>query len=564
MTSHGIATGNDRKFNWDDDDDDDFDLDTWKATVDTSSPSVDELGPLQLSRCEESMETTSSYTSEHDTDGDAHLEPLTSHATNMALDQSLDIDLEDGHAPELEAVEASSEAVCSNIINIITEEEINFARHEYLTHAIGIYYDGKDEVDVPAYPELSSYNGQRYRYAKAFQNVSQLTGRKKAQVYRHSPLVFVTGIEEAHLIGNRRRYENIYREEATESQNMDLYEPPELQEPQPDFNIIYEEEEQQNANEQVAPRRTPAQEHFSRDELKELIGMWKAQLERDGAEESEEEEEEEDSSSIDTWEKSDEDEEETFEPLETELDDENMFSVVRPLEPRASTHNEELDFNDVVFCAESEYDTGGRDEGYMSSSPPISPDVGTCIDGCDWQAQRVEASVRPKRAVRIDSMDALDTLATIEEYGASDDDTYDEEEKATEKAKRRQDKAEIDDRNDILLDTDNHNEPAITIQSFNEKGENCSTSAIEAALWKELSKDHSVSHLTITPSTCPEQTKQQHQHQHHHHHQKQQQQQTLPAAYISSVLTTSFLYISILTAGAVIRGSMSAATPCDT
>lgn len=555
MAEHEIATGNDRKFNWDDDDDDDFDLDTWKATVDTSSPSVDELGPLQLSRCGESIEATSSYVPEHDTDGDAYMEPLASHVTNMALDQSLEIDLGDGHTPELEAVEASSEAVCSNIINTTTEEEIASARHEYLTHAIGIYYDGKDEADVPAYPELSPYNDQRYRYAKAFQNVSQLTGRQRAQVYRHSPLVFVTGIEEAHLIGNRRRYENVSREKATEVKNMDLYEPPELQEPQPDFNIVYGEEEQENANEQVAPRRTPAQEHFSRDELKELIGMWKAQQERDGAEEPEEEEEEEDSSSIDTWEKSDEDEEETFEPLETEFDDdENMFSIVRPLEPRASTHNEELDFNDVVFCAEPEYETGGRDEGYMSSSPPISPVIGTCIDGCGWQAQHIEAPVRPKRAVRVDSMDALDTLATVEEYGASSDDSCDEEEETPEMVERKHYETKIGNRNDIILKTLNHDEPTKTTPSFSMKVDSGSTSAVEAAVWKELSKDCSVSHLTVTPSTYPEQTKQQ----------QQQQQQTLPAAYVSSVLTTSFLYISMLTAGTVIRGSIGAATPRDT
>ncbi|XP_014562538.1 hypothetical protein COCVIDRAFT_21519 [Bipolaris victoriae FI3] len=555
MASHEIASGNDRKFNWDDDDDDDFDLDTWKATVDTSSPSVDELGPLQLSRCEESIESTTAYTSDRNSYRDAHSDTLASHVIDMTVDQSPDVDPEDGHASELEAVEAAPEAVYNNIIDTITEEEIASARHEYLTHAIGIYYDGKDEADAPAYPELSPYNGQRYRYAKAFQNVSHLTGRQRAQVYRHSPLAFVTGIEEAHLIGNRRRYENIHREEATESQNRDLYELPELQEPQPDFNFIYEEEKQQNTNEQVAPRRTPAQEHFSRDELKELIGMWKAQQERDGVDGSEEDEEAEDSSSIDTWEKSDEDEEETFGPLETELDDDddnNIFSVVRPLEPRNSTHNEELDFNDVVFYAESECAIGDRDEGYVSSSPLISPVIGTCIDGCDWQAQHVEAQVRPKRAVRVDSMDALDTLATVEEYGASGDESCDEEDDAAEMLERRQDKTKMDIYHDSLFTT-NHNEPVTTtISSFNKKGENSSTSAIETTIRKELSKDRSISHHTITPPTHPEQTK---------HH---QQHQTLPDAYVSSVLTTSFLYISILTAGAVISSSMSAITPRDT
>jgi hypothetical protein len=493
MASLAVAAGNDRRFSWDDDDEDDFDLDTWRATVDTSSPSVDELGPLQLSLCEEKFETTVIRTMSCNDCKDPYQEAPTSNFNDTAVSQCPVIDPEGEYAPEPEAIEAPTEAAYNSMLDLITEEQIAFARHEYLTHAIGIYFDGKDEADAPAYPELSAYNGQRYQYAKAFQNVTYMTGRRKAEVYRHSPLILVTGIEDAHLIDDRP-CNGVY-EEASETREIQQYEQEELNEPQPDFVFTYEEDEE-NVNRQVKLPRLPALEHFSKDELEELIGMWRTQQDEDGVG-CFNEEEEQDSSSIDTWERSESDEEEILEPLGEDIkDDPNMFSVVRPLEPRTFTHDEELDFNDVVFYRD--YETGGRDEGYVSSSPPISPVLGTLVDGAEWQAQHVESPLRPKRASRVDSMDALDAIGAVDQF-IQEIGHHHEKEVAEEMVKASQDGAEINEGDDEMSQITHHQKCAVVDTSL-EKEAAHSVFTVNAATWQDIGEENKASTFTTTPT----------------------------------------------------------------
>lgn len=411
MASLVIAAGNDRKFNWDDDDEDDFDLDTWKATVDTSSPNALDLGPLQLPPCEEKVENVVVNSLEFHAYEDAYWEAPDSDLKDMAVSDWPTVVSECECIPEPEVVEAS--AAYQDMLNMILEEQLAAARHEYLTHALGTYFEGKDEADAPAYPELSPFHGQRYRYAKAFQSIRYANGRRQEEVYRHSPLVFVTGIDDADSI-DEEDYLDEYEEETLEDILGYEDELEELDMAQLDFTVTFEEEDWKGANKQVKLPRLPALEYFSQDEVKELVGMWKAQQHND-SEDCIEEEEEESSSSIDTWEKSDTDEEEPSELLEVEEHSEhlNTFPDIRPLEPKASTYNEELDFNEVVFCVDSDIES--RDEGYISSSPPVSPVLNLLADGCEWQKEQTEAPTRPKRAVRVDSMDALDELGAAEE-----------------------------------------------------------------------------------------------------------------------------------------------------
>ncbi|USP76129.1 hypothetical protein yc1106_03403 [Curvularia clavata] len=416
MASIIAAAGHNRRWSWDEDEDDDFDLDTWKATVDTSSPSAHDLGPLQLPACEEKTENVIVDSLECHIYADKHWETPDSDMQDMAENQWPIIVSECECTSETEDEEASPEPTYTNLVDMIVEEQVAIARHEYLTHAIGLYFEGKEEADAPAYPELSPYNGHRYRYAKAFQNIKYANGRRQGEVYQHSPLVLVTSIDDAHLMDEKSQHGEYCADEYEQETLEDILgyeeEETEIEMPQVEFTVAFDENPK-DANEQVKLQRLPALDHFSQDELKELIGMWKAQQDKD-SEDSFEDNHEEDASSIDTWERSDIDEEEIFEPLGVECDeDSNEFSFVHPLEPEAFIYNEELDFNDVVFCGD--YDIENHDEGYVSSSPPVSPVPDLFTDGGEWQKENTKASARPKGAVRVDSMDALDELGVAEE-----------------------------------------------------------------------------------------------------------------------------------------------------
>ncbi|KAA8622793.1 hypothetical protein PtrV1_04099 [Pyrenophora tritici-repentis] len=66
MATIGMTSTASRKFNWADDDEDDFDLDTWKASADTSAPKAEEMGPLHFS--DSSSDLSSSDFSSSDDD----------------------------------------------------------------------------------------------------------------------------------------------------------------------------------------------------------------------------------------------------------------------------------------------------------------------------------------------------------------------------------------------------------------------------------------------------------------------------------------------------------------
>lgn len=282
--------------------------------------------------------------------------------------------------------------------------------------------------------------------------------------------------------------------------------------------------------------------------------MWKAQQDNDSDDSFYDDE---DSSSIDTWEKSDTDDEDTFESLETEEDDDqSMIPIIRPLKPKTLTDNEELDFNDVVFCIE--YESGSRDEGYISASPPVSPVLGLFADGCEWQRQPTGSLTRPKAAMRVDSMDALDELGLAEEYDraseCSEADMSSVELAETSQNSTKSDKdtsgTEVNS-NMQVLETTHRAEPVITLNlCTSTQSHQCS--AVEATIWQDMSDDFTTSTPSSdSPTSSYTQLEQS----------RQRQPLQLQIVYLTSFLFTGLLYIirssiGILTAGVIVQGQM--------
>ncbi|KAF1938406.1 hypothetical protein EJ02DRAFT_425758 [Clathrospora elynae] len=126
------ATVSSRSFSWTDDEQDDWNFETWKATADTSAPTLADLGPLQLPPAE-------------DDEGVAY--------TSSRCKNTRSLFLAVPQHPELRGVPF--------------ERQVKLAQTTIFTRAIG-HGEGKLYSDPSAYPELSSEPTNRKYYTQAY------------------------------------------------------------------------------------------------------------------------------------------------------------------------------------------------------------------------------------------------------------------------------------------------------------------------------------------------------------------------------------------------------------
>ena len=530
MNSITVATdNNNRAFNWDDDDEDDFDLDAWKATVDTSAPNVCELGPLQPTPTDHEVEVDETYSCELIQNERALLGTPAPETKDVDISQSLKAFEESEEIPEPEAIDISIEDYDEDFPDCSADDEVASAQYEHIVQAIGPHYEGKEESDTPAYPEFSCDAFQRYRYAKEFQATRYNTARPVAEVYRHSPLVYVISIDEAHLIPDKIRKVAGEVAVAVAEKKIGDCEVRQIVAPEK------QELDTQGANEEMdqeinhmlteqTERGFDVQTRFSKDELEGFFRVWKAQQDDSGDDADAEDvddgeiEYDDDADSVDTWELSDSDsdssdeeeeeeeeeegEETVVEPLgDVEEDDENKVSITRTEEHDTTDSAEELDFNDVVFGREGEGGDGDgeslvRDEGYVSSSPPVSPVVDSFVDECDDDKSCSESGTQRDADPRVDSMYALDEPEATE-CSAGDDEP-------TAVAEEVRDAGEAEGYNDAAAETIHGTEAIMMTMPPLEIAKECDVSSPDTAVASPHSFDDGLGITTeSSPSTSP-------------------------------------------------------------
>jgi hypothetical protein len=418
MASRKRVTISSRKFNWADDEDDKFDLDSWNATADTSAPTAAELGPLQVLPTENEAKEDKAFTLERIRNERAYCNPPISQESSNA---------EPVQEPEPFA-QPPAEVQHLTVVDCSPEHQVMCARHVNITHAIGGDYDGKEESEPPAYPELSYDPTQRSGYTKQFQNWKlKHRGLSSTKVYRSSPLNIVTSIDEAHNI------DDVVDGEGGEVAKADR-----------EMN----EEIDRMIDDQITNHIDQFQ-WFSRRELEDFYHQFKAQQQQ--PETGDDVSDGEDSDSGDGW------DEEAYEPYSfSAKGDEASFPVTDPAENgemssttravAAADDEEELDFNDVVFGEDfedeefelpDETDSEPSDEGYVSSSPPDTPfsEAFNKMDTKDTQSissatdMRLSTSSRRRQTIcRTDSMDALKAFRQTAKYEQCVDDAFQDEE----------------------------------------------------------------------------------------------------------------------------------------
>ncbi|KAL1798824.1 hypothetical protein ACET3X_002861 [Alternaria dauci] len=468
MASKPIAVGS-RKFNWADDDDDDFDLASWNATADTSAPSAAELGPLQVppagdaTKEDDETYTLSRIRNEHA----CGVSPVPEEPPTTELAQ----------VPELTA-QLPAEYWYLAVLNCRPEHQVMSARFDRITRAIGLRYDGKEDPDAPAYPELSSNKAYRSNYTKGFQSWKMKhRSLPCSNVYRCSPLNIVTSIENAHEIddidvGADEEVEEVLDE--YEAMQIFAFEQHEQDQVFVSDHYERDEEADREMNEEIdrmlfelSRNNVDIAEQFSRKELEDLYHEYKAQqLENDEVDTEQQYAkagldviEEEDTASMDSFEASCGDEElfGSSDPYTTS--NEKLFLTTNMTQDKkilsslsipfdATATEEDLDFNNIVFEDEdktqdyksdirSETDSEPADEGYASSSPPITPTLEcfTAIGKRHTQNCFVTAemrlsssSMRRKTNGRTHSMDALQEFRQAARNEQPVDDAFDEDE----------------------------------------------------------------------------------------------------------------------------------------
>ena len=452
MASDTVASVN-QKFNWADDDEDEFDLDSWNATVDTSAPTAAELGPLQVAPTGDDTKEGEVYTLSRISNERAYWYP-------PAIQESSDAE----PTPEAEAepvVEPPAEHWHIAVLGCSPEHQVISARYILITHAIGPSYEGKEESDVPAYPELSENPGHRSYYARGFRDWKMKhRGFSSKRVYRNSPLNIVTSIDNAHEIDDIVDPEEGAVEDADREMN---------------------EEIDRMIDDQITNHIDQFQ-WFSRTELENFYHQFKAQEQK--AETGDDMSDDDDSDSDDGW------DEEAYEPYNGPVHDEEMsptttasvednettFAITRPFADK----EEELDFNDVVFgdddgCDQSqsqdETDSEPSDEGYVSSSPPDTPffetfnkadSVGAQNAFNSFNARLSLSSRRRKTICRTESMDALNTFRQTAKFEQRVEDAFEDDED-DEDFGDQQENFGIDDELDTLSDVMENTEFVLVI-----------------------------------------------------------------------------------------------------
>jgi hypothetical protein len=457
------------KFDWADDDDEDFDLERWKATADTSAPTAAELGPLQVPPTEDKTDDREeTYTLSRIRNERACWDP-------SVAEEPSDAGLIQEPVP---IAQLPAEYWHLAVLNCRPEHQVMSARFVRITRAIGLRYDGKEEPEAPAYPELSDSKTCRSNYMKRFQNWKiEHRSLSCSNVYRKSPLNIATPIENAHEIDN---LVDSADEEAEEV--LDEYEAMQI------FAFELEEQDQASVSDQPECNQEADREmneeidrmlvdqskndvdisqRFSRKQLEDLYRQYKAeqlQIAESGTEElfakvRLDTIEEEDTASIDSWEASSCDEEDPEPCPSCSENDEMALLVAHPVEDdetfSLATHpfdaaatEEELDFDNVVFGSEdeaqdsmaetkSETDSEPSDEGYASSSPPVTPILESSRilgkrhtqDGFIPAEMRLSSSsMRRKTKCWTESMDALNAFRQMARNEQYVDDVFEEDE----------------------------------------------------------------------------------------------------------------------------------------
>ncbi|RMZ70655.1 hypothetical protein GMOD_00000779 [Pyrenophora seminiperda CCB06] len=404
-TATALSYSNSRKYNWANDDEDDFNIDSWKASVDNSVPTVAELGPLSCVRGGEaedekactlsvSRPTTLDANSSTCTDEGSTNNTITTTTeppTNTAIPDNT---TPDSTTPKMASSQQLPElSTRLPILSLTRNRQVVAARYEILARAIGQYYEGKETCDLPAYPELSDSKGDRYRYAHQFQEVRLSKGRGRAEVYRSSPLANVTHIDDAETMDEVSDGE--YEEEELDAWEMQQIAAFEAEEDEAEAEAGDEKENPvQQMPDHPEGSEPTVSERLSREDLEHILSMCKVKGQEDKEDIGEDD--------VDSWELSDEEEEKddhfVCDSTPSGMDERirDISSITRPMGRMGSyflpvhdneaSDEDDLNFNDVVFGTEDEpsfeesaschslgsLQSSPGDEGYGSTSPPIS------------------------------------------------------------------------------------------------------------------------------------------------------------------------------------------------
>ncbi|KAH7356105.1 hypothetical protein BKA66DRAFT_596232 [Pyrenochaeta sp. MPI-SDFR-AT-0127] len=323
MSSTTVSKHPSSSFNWADDEEDDFDLESWKATTDTSAPTIEDLGALQIPLADDGAHLIVT--------GLNNIKPETS-----AIEEHIAgiVDL-----PLLE-VPAESEG--------LTPEDLDWQCAQ--AHGCLVSRALNDDSDAPAYPELSYYCDLspspyiRNQYTQNWNRMKADSGldcRRTVQ-FRPSRLQQVVFMDEA-------RSEVNPGFEKTQCDIIELDD---------QIKKISEEQHEQNAE---------LYEDFSEVMLDELPLHEKNDEESDLVE----------MVSTDTEEDSDNDSGASLQVARvahiSDVKRDSRCTLTKASflpEPDSIPADEEFDFADLF---DDEHDANTLDEGYHSASPPTSP-----------------------------------------------------------------------------------------------------------------------------------------------------------------------------------------------
>ncbi|KAF1846432.1 uncharacterized protein K460DRAFT_406637 [Cucurbitaria berberidis CBS 394.84] len=177
MTTATLSNRPSRSFNWADDEEDDFDFESWKATADTSAPSIKDLTPLQLPPSEDESQFTVTK-----------LELSKEHASSTVS----------GEFPLLDDTSSTVQQPSDGEAEVTGEAEWQCAHDQLVCRAL------QDSSDMPAYGEMSyydEYNPSPHKRANYTQNWNQMKANsgldcRRPVLYRSSSLRQVFFFEE--------------------------------------------------------------------------------------------------------------------------------------------------------------------------------------------------------------------------------------------------------------------------------------------------------------------------------------------------------------------------------
>ena len=184
MTPVSLSMRPSRSVNWADDEEDSFDYESWKATVDTSAPTVEDLGPLQPPCIE---------------DDSPHLFSV-SMITNKPSSRAA--------AQDQSLCTSRSSMRSTELVSTDRTPTIDFAELQCIDAQQWFVSFALDQDPAPpAYPELSHYNDGvaspyiRTNYTQNWNQMKSASGQdcRQAVQFRYSPLSQVTLVDDQQI-----------------------------------------------------------------------------------------------------------------------------------------------------------------------------------------------------------------------------------------------------------------------------------------------------------------------------------------------------------------------------